>query len=114
MKDFIITLIVVVIILIITHAAYIFSVETTTITVTDKERITESSGSGEKMTVDSYYLVYTNVETFKNVDELMFVKVNSSDIQGKLIPNETYQVKVAGWRIPIFSSYRNIIEIVEK
>ena len=85
--------------------------EEITITVTDKERIVEASGSGEDATVSSKYLVFTDKETFENTDALFLGKFNSSDIQGRLHKDSTYTVVVYGWRIPFLSSYRNIVEI---
>lgn len=74
--------------------------ETITITVNNTERIEQSK-----------YLVFTDDETFQNVDTIWYFKWNSSDVQGKLKPNQTYKVKVYGWRIPFFSSYRNIVHV---
>ena len=88
-------------------AIYYNTSEVVTITVTDKERITESSGED----VTSKYLVFTETETFENTDELIFGKWNSSDVQGKLKVDSTYTVKVVGWRLSFFSMYRNIVEV---
>ena len=71
-----------------------------TITVTDKERIVTSSGQS----TSSKYLIFTSSEVFQNVDVLTYAKWDSSDIQGKLQKGKTYNVKVAGWRMPFFSS----------
>ena len=59
------------------------------------------------------YLVFTEKETFKNVDSFWHWKFNSSDIQGKMKKYEGKKIKVRvyGWRIPFYSSYRNIIEV---
>ncbi len=78
-----------------------------TIKVTDKERIVVRSGES----TSSKYLVFTDGEVFENTDALTFAKWNSSDVQGKLQKGKTYNVKVAGWRIPFWSSYRNIIKV---
>ena len=77
-----------------------------TIEITDKERITDGNSSK--------YLIFGKDETFENVDSFWNGKFNSSDIYGKLEPGKTYDCKVYGWRIPYFSSYRNIIECEEK
>lgn len=86
---------------------YYSSSETVEITVTDKERIT--TGSGESMS--SKYLIFTEDEVFENEDALFLGKWNSSDVQGQLKIGETYTVRVIGWRLPLFSTYRNIVEI---
>ena len=75
-------------------------------TVTDKERVVTGN--------ESYYLVFTELENgdvrvFRNVDTWMRGKINSSDVQGKLNVGVRYQFGVAGWRIPMFSKYENII-----
>ena len=79
------------------------SVTVTTITITDKERITDGS--------NSYYLVFTENEVFKNSDSTLHWKFDSSDVYNKLKVGETYTVKVNWYRVPFWSMYRNILEI---
>jgi len=67
-----------------------------------------SMGSGD--TLQHRYLVFTEHETFEVADTITYGRFNSSDLYGRLEIGKTYRLKVAGWRIPIFSSYRNIIE----
>lgn len=86
---------------------YYTSSEQVTITVSDKERTTESSGKS----VDSKYLIFTEGEVFQNTDAITFFKFNSSDIQGQLHQDSTYNVVVVGWRVPFLSWYRNIIKV---
>lgn len=57
------------------------------------------------------YLIYTSAGTFKNTDELLFGKFNSSDIYGQIIIGNKYELTTVGLRIPILSEYPNIIEI---
>lgn len=83
--------------------AYLSSQEDVNITVTKSERVT----SGD----NSYYLIYTDSETFENTDSWLFIKFDSSDLYRELKVGEKYNVKVVGWRIPFFSLYRNIIKI---
>lgn len=96
---------------IIYNIAWFCSGEEVTIEVNDKERIVESDSDGK---TDSKYLVFAESETFENTDVFFLGKWNSSDIQGHLKPGHCYKVKVYGWRMPFFSSYRNITEIVEE
>ena len=91
-----------------------FNEKTYTITITDKDRITQRSGD----TVTSKYLVFGDDEdgnslVFENTDVLLRLKFNSSNIQGKLKVGKTYDVTVIGFRIPIFSAYENIIDCYE-
>jgi len=82
---------------------YWTSAEDETITIKKTERINKDD--------DSHYLVFAEEGTYKNVDSWLFLKFNSSDVQGNLEAGKTYKVKVAGWRIPLFSSYENIIKV---
>ena len=81
--------------------------ETVSITIKDKERVVDRDGQGSR------YLIWTDDETFENVDSLIKGKFNSSDLYGKLEEGKTYDCKVYGWRNGFFSWYRNIIECKE-
>lgn len=77
----------------------------TNVTVVDKSYSGESDG----------YLVWVEDENgvqyeLQNEDILLKGKFNSSTIQGKLKEGERYNIKTVGWRIPLFSSYPNIVE----
>jgi hypothetical protein len=77
----------------------------TNVTVVDKSYSGESDG----------YLVWIEDENgvqyeLQNEDILLKGKFNSSTIQGKLKEGEKYNIKTVGWRIPLFSSYPNIVE----
>jgi hypothetical protein len=75
------------------------------VTVIDKSYSGESDG----------YLVWVEDDNgvqyeLQNEDILLKGKFNSSTIQGKLKEGEKYNIKTVGWRIPLFSSYPNIVE----
>lgn len=79
-----------------------------TITVTDKERVNDLNSS--------YYLVFGedetgNVVVYKNTDEFLRGKWDSSTMQAELEVGETYDVVLVGYRIPFLSMYENILEI---
>jgi hypothetical protein len=57
------------------------------------------------------YLVSTNKGVYEITDSLLFGTWSSSDKYANLKVGEKYSVKSAGWRIPFFSSYKNIVEI---
>jgi hypothetical protein len=91
-------------------AAYQYgTAEDVTFTVRKTERIVEAEATDEGSRVTSKYLVFTDRETFENTDTLFYWKWNSSDLYGKLETGRTYRAKVYGWRVPIFSWYRNIV-----
>lgn len=86
--------------------SYRASAEQVTITIQEKDRISE----GET----SRYLVWTyEDEVFENTDSLFFWKFNSSDVYGELLPEQEYCVLAAGWRVPFLSMYRNIIRLCD-
>ncbi|MGD1921891.1 MAG: hypothetical protein ACFCAD_25175 [Pleurocapsa sp.] len=81
--------------------------DSATFTVQKLERVTNTDGKGSK------YLVFTENETFKNTDELILFKFNSSDVHGMMKEGETYKAEVIGTRVPFLSWYRNIISVEE-
>lgn len=82
-------------------------IETNTVKVEGKERITQQSGNH----INSFYLVYTDKGTFKLEDDLFRGNFYSSDVYGKLKQDSTYTFKTAGYRIGWMSEYPNIIEV---
>lgn len=89
------------------------------VTVTDKDRITESKkdSDGNKETT-SKYIVYGDGENgeslvFENTDCFIRFKFNSSNIQGQLKEGHTYKLTVIGYRVPFLSWYENIIKVEE-
>lgn len=62
----------------------------------------------------SRYLIFTKDETFENTDSIVFFKFDSSDIYGRIDEGKSYRATVSGVRLPLFSWYRNIIEIQEQ
>lgn len=90
---------------------YVGSKQDVTFTVDSMERVTKGDGNGG---VTSYYVVFTEEgETYANKDSFLFFKFNSSDIQGRLDEGKTYKATIAGWRLPFFSVYRNILTVEE-
>jgi hypothetical protein len=112
MKNVIIIIVIMLILSIIFNVVRLNHSEIIIIKVTGTERITETSGSGKDLSVTSKYLVFTENETFENIDETFAGKWNSSDFQGRFAKDSTYKVKVVGWRIPMTSTYRNIVQII--
>lgn len=79
--------------------------EITCATVSDKERITKSTGES----TTSYYLIFTDKGEFKVEDDLFRGIFNSSTTYGKLRKDSTYTFTVSGKRIPWMSAYQNVI-----
>jgi len=83
------------------------TMDTATVTVSEKERITTGSGGD----ISSKFLVYCDGEVFENSDSLAVWKWGSADLQNELKVGQTYKVKVYGWRVPMLSWFRNIVEV---
>jgi hypothetical protein len=77
--------------------------DTVTFTVTDKERVNKGDSS--------VYLIFTETEVYKNSDCWVLGKFRSSEVYGNIEINQTYTARVYGFRIPIFSMYKNIVEV---
>lgn len=90
-----------------------------TVTITDKERMAESSKDSDgKYKTESKYLVFADDENgepivFENTDCLVRFKFNSSNIQGQLKEGHIYKITVIGYRVPFLSWYQNIIKVEE-
>lgn len=79
--------------------------ETITITVTDK--------SVKRYDDKDKYLIYTDKGTYEITDTVAYFRYDSSDLYGRMKVGKTYECTVCGWRIPIFSRYKNIITAKE-
>ena len=79
--------------------AYYLSADTVTLTVTYKER------------VEDRYLIYSDEGVYENTDSYIFLKFNSSKLYNDIKPGKQYTAKVAGWRVPFLSMYRNVIKV---
>lgn len=85
--------------------------QTYTVTVQSKE--VKNGGDNGK------YLVFTvDAETgesrvFEVTDSLLKGRFDSADVYNMIIPNHTYRFTTGGYRVPLFSMYQNIYEVVE-
>jgi hypothetical protein len=75
------------------------------------------TGTLEKTFVDDGYLYFVFLEDGKdqpevlgNNDSLLFGKHNSADFAADLEAGNRYTMRVAGWRRPFWSMFRNIID----
>lgn len=53
---------------------------------------------------------HSEVEILENDDSWAFLKFDSNNILMEVEVGQTYEFKVAGWRVPFLSWFRNIIE----
>jgi hypothetical protein len=88
--------------------AYRGSVETVTFTVDHRERIVKGLGKD----FQSYYLVWSREgEVYQVADSVAFLAWDSSDRYGKLREGSRVTATVAGWRVPVLSWYRNVVDV---
>lgn len=76
--------------------------DTVQVKVIKTERVSEGS--------NSKYLIFTENETFENVDSMLAFKFNSSDVYGRINEGAECTFDVAGKRWRILSMYRNILD----
>jgi hypothetical protein len=77
--------------------------------------VTIASKQIKKQDNNIQYLIYTQIENgdtrvFKNTNSLLELKFDSEDIYGGLRINRKYEIKAYGFRIPLLSSYENIVK----
>lgn len=73
-----------------------------TVTITDKESIPNNDAGHE-------YRVYTDQGTFVMKDSLVHPRFDTADEYGALEPGQTYDCEKYGFRIPLLSSFENLI-----
>lgn len=73
-----------------------------TFRITGKESVSTDDNGHE-------YRVYTTAGTFKVTDSIVHPRFNSADVYGRLEAGQTYTCEVYGYRIPLFSSFKNIL-----
>lgn len=117
--NFIVVAIVVLMISVLSEVIFSFNDTEYTVTITGKDRITESSEDSDGNShVLSKYIVFADDENgnslvFENTDCFIRLKFNSSNVQGYLKYGHTYKITVIGYRVPFLSLYQNIIKVDE-
>lgn len=116
---FIVVAVVIVLAVVFSIKAFNFNDTEYTVTITDKDRITESSKDSDgNINTSSKYLVFADDENgnslvFENTDCFIRLKFNSSNIQGQLKEGHTYKITIIGYRVPFLSWYQNIVKVEE-
>ena len=117
--NFVVVVIVVLLIAVLSEVIFSFNDTEYTVTITGKDRITESSKDSDgNSRTSSKYIVFADDENgnslvFENTDCFIRLKFNSSNVQGQLKEGNTYKITVVGYRVPFFSWYQNIIKVDE-
>jgi len=84
-----------------------FNDQTYVVVITGQQRIVSGG--------NSYYLIFArdlegNYFEFRNVDNWLRGKFNSSSFQNQIHEGYTYELTVIGFRFYLFSWYKNIID----
>jgi hypothetical protein len=83
-------------------ASQYYQKDPVTITVTGKESVNTHDGHE--------YRVYTDDGTYVIGDSLVYTRFRSSEDYGKLQVGKTYNCTAYGMRIPLFSTFRNLMD----
>lgn len=77
------------------------------VTVKVEDKLTKRDGDSDR------YLIYTDKGVFQNTDSLLALKYRSSDMYHELKVGKVYDCRTEGFRIPLFSMYKNLLECEE-
>ncbi len=74
-------------------------------TITIKEKWRKSSGDDDK-----YLVSAEDGQVFQITDTFIRWRFNSSNLYADLDEGDVCSIKTQGWRFPLFSDYKNILE----
>lgn len=97
-----------ILLLVIAGIAYSFIIYAITInyeTITIKEKWIKYQGDDAKYLISS-----TNGQVFQITDTIIKWRWDSSNLYADLEEGDTCKIKSQGWRFPLFSDYKNILE----
>lgn len=64
---------------------------------------------------DHFFVALTakdgNIEVIEDTDNWLWLKFNSADVYQQVTVGKTYTLTVVGWRIPLFSWFRDIMGV---
>ncbi len=86
-------------------ASYKNSEREVTTLVRSKERVCSRD--------DCKYTLFTEAGTFQVTDTILYSRFDTSDVYGAIEPQKRYTLKVVGWRLPLFSTYPNVLKASE-
>lgn len=79
-----------------------------TVTVENKESVSKRGADG---TTDHQYRVYAvNGDVYSVSDSLLRLHFSSSNTYAKLKEDKTYQCTAQGFRVPLFSQFKNLVD----
>lgn len=117
--NFAVVVIVVLLIAVLSEVIFSFNDTEYTVTITGKDRITESSKDGDGNShASSKYIVFADDEdgnslVFENTDCFIRLKFNSSNVQGQLKEGNTYKITVVGYRVPFLVGIKTLSKLMK-
>lgn len=81
-----------------------------TVTISKAENVCRKSKDPLTETLDCRYLVFTNVTTFENTDDIRFLKGMSSDWNGRFAEGGCWHITTVGVRFGPLDWYPNIVK----
>lgn len=107
-KGLIGSLVILVLLVVVASAAYsiTYALNTGHETITIEEKWEKIDGGTSKYLVSS-----TNGQVFQITDTILMWRFDSSNMYASIKEGNTCNIKTQGWRLPILSDYKNILEI---
>jgi hypothetical protein len=93
------------------EAAYLTTYETATVVVEDKNTVFAQEPAPTEGYTPVNWLVYTPDEVFRVSADWRRGEFKSAERYHSLKAGRSYQILVAGWRIPELNWYRNIVRV---
>ncbi|MFN8511668.1 MAG: hypothetical protein U0232_04545 [Thermomicrobiales bacterium] len=96
-------------------AIYLLSISGQIVSLLHRETVTDTVVRSERVNngESGKYLVFGKNEVYQNTDSVPLLKFRSSDFYRDIEVGKTYRFTVVGWRLPFFSTYRNIVGFEE-
>jgi hypothetical protein len=87
--------------------------DTVSFVVEHRERVVSRGSDGNST---SRYMIWAqlpngNTEVFENTDSFLSFKFNSADLYGRMQPGRNCDATVNGFRLPLMSLNRNILDV---
>lgn len=96
-------------------AIYLLSISGQIVSLLHRETVTDTVVRSERVNngESGKYLIFGKNEVYQNTDSVPLLKFRSSDFYRDIEVGKTYRFTVVGWRLPFFSTYRNIVGFEE-
>ena len=96
-------------------AIYLLSISGQIVSLLHRETVTDTVVRSERVNngESGKYRSFGKNEVYQNTGSVPLLKFRSSDFYRDIEVGKTYRFTVVGWRLPFFSTYRNIVGFEE-